>query len=466
MKQENFRRMSEWDISKRNAALNLMKIFLVVIQTALFLAVWFKFYQETMLHPYYYWGNWVMGGVYLVLYTLFSKLYGGFQVNTSRASELLYSLSIGSFFVEFVIFCVICLLSYRLVNPTALIVQWGFGFLISAAWSRMAVLLNDALFPPKRTYIIYDNENAYEAMSAIKKLSWQFEVVGSMSISGGLDDIFDTLQTCDAVFLCGLHSSVRNTILKFCIENSIQAYIRPKIGDILVSSATRLHLMNMPVLHCRRNSSSYWYRLTKRIIDVVISGIALIILSPVMLLTALSIRLYDGGPAFYKQVRLTENGKTFRILKFRSMRVDAEKDGVARLASEHDDRITPVGHFIRKCRLDELPQLINILRGEMSIVGPRPERPEIAAQYEEEMPEFRLRLQVKAGLTGYAQVYGKYNTQPYDKLEMDLMYIANQSIVQDLKLMFATVKILFMAESTEGVAEGSTTAAGKKNASV
>ena len=152
----------------------------------------------------------------------------------------------------------------------------------------------------------------------------------------------------------------------------------------------------------------------------------------------------------------------FYILKFRSMRVDAEKDGVARLSTgENDDRITRVGRFIRKCRLDELPQLINILKGEMSIVGPRPERPEIAAQYEAEMPEFRLRLQAKAGLTGYAQVYGKYNTDPYDKLEMDLMYIAKRSLVLDLALMFATVKVLFMAESTEGVTEGQTTAAGK-----
>lgn len=143
--------------------------------------------------------------------------------------------------------------------------------------------------------------------------------------------------------------------------------------------------------------------------------------------------------------------------------MDAEKDGVARLSTgDKDDRITPVGHFIRKCRLDELPQLINILRGDMSIVGPRPERPEIAAQYEEELPEFALRLQAKAGLTGYAQVYGKYNTTPYDKLQMDLMYIANPSLVEDIKIMFATVKILFESESTEGVEQGHTTATQKE----
>ena len=183
-----------------------------------------------------------------------------------------------------------------------------------------------------------------------------------------------------------------------------------------------------------------------------------------MAAVAIAIKLTDHGPIFYRQCRLTKDGKKFDVLKFRSMRVDAEKDGVARLSSgEHDDRITPVGHFIRKCRLDELPQLINILKGDMSLVGPRPERPEIAAQYEEELPEFDLRLQAKAGLTGYAQVYGKYNTTPYDKLQMDLMYISNPSIIEDIKIMFATVKILFMPESTEGVSEGQTTAmSGKK----
>ena len=156
---------------------------------------------------------------------------------------------------------------------------------------------------------------------------------------------------------------------------------------------------------------------------------------------------------------MIKDRKEFYVLKFRSMRVDAEKDGVARLSTgDNDDRITPVGKVIRKFRLDELPQLINILEGSMSIVGPRPERPEIAEQYEKELPEFALRLQAKAGLTGYAQVYGKYNTEPYDKLMMDLMYISNPSFTEDLKIMFATIKVLFEPESTDGVDEGKTTA--------
>ena len=217
-------------------------------------------------------------------------------------------------------------------------------------------------------------------------------------------------------------------------------------------------MMNVPVYRCKRGETDLIYIAIKRLLDIVLSLIAIIISSPFMLITAAAIKLYDGGKVFYKQTRLTKDGKEFEVIKFRSMIQDAEKDGVARLAKDGDDRITPVGKIIRMLRLDEIPQLFNILKGDMSFVGPRPERPEIAKQYEKVMPEFALRLQVKAGLTGYAQVYGKYNTPPYDKVQMDLMYVANQSIIEDLKLMLMTFKILFIPSSTEGVSADQTTA--------
>ena len=199
-------------------------------------------------------------------------------------------------------------------------------------------------------------------------------------------------------------------------------------------------------------------RFLKRTIDVICSLILLIVASPFMLITAIAIKLYDGGPVLYKQIRCTEGGREFYIMKFRSMRTDAEKDGVARLAKKNDDRITPIGRFIRKVRIDELPQLINILRGDMSFIGPRPERPEIIAQYVEIMPEFAYRMKVKAGLAGYAQVYGKYNTTPYDKLKLDLTYIENYSLWLDIKLMLLTLKILLWPDSTEGVESEQVTA--------
>ena len=167
----------------------------------------------------------------------------------------------------------------------------------------------------------------------------------------------------------------------------------------------------------------------------------------VMAAFAAAIKIDDRGKIFYKQKRLTMNAKEFYVYKFRSMIPDAEKDGIPRLASNSDSRITRVGKFLRKCRLDEIPQLINILRGDMSVVGPRPERPELTEKYEKEMPEFRFRLKVKAGLTGYAQVTGVYDTTPYDKLKMDLMYIERYSMVMDLRLILMTLKtIIFPGE--------------------
>ncbi len=192
-----------------------------------------------------------------------------------------------------------------------------------------------------------------------------------------------------------------------------------------------MHLFDTPLYMTREYALTFRQRFWKRVIDVVCSLLLLIITSPFFLITAIVIKAYDHGPVFYKQVRCTQGGREFRIIKFRSMKVDAEKDGVARLASQNDDRITPVGH---------------------------PERPEIIRQYVKEMPEFVFRMKVKAGLAGYAQVYGKYNTTPYDKLKLDLTYIQNYSVWMDIKLMLLTLKILLTPESTEGVSDGQVTA--------
>ena len=204
------------------------------------------------------------------------------------------------------------------------------------------------------------------------------------------------------------------------------------------------------------------YKFFKRSADVVVSFLGLVILSPILAITALLIKIDSKGPVIFKQKRIGKNGKVFDIYNFRSMCVGAENKGSGVYSGKGDARVTKVGRIIRATSIDELPQLFNILSGDMSFVGPRPERPEIAQQYEKDMPEFALRLQVKAGLTGYAQVYGKYNTPPYDKVQMDLMYVANQSILEDLRLMLLTFKIMFMPSSTEGVDENQTTAKREK----
>ena len=395
----------------------------------------------------------LIGVVFFVLYMTYGRIYESFLLSLVRITELVYSQALALLMSDGLLYVVLCLMERRLVAVLPVLGLFAVQLVLSVLWSVCAHKWYFSVFPAKRTAVIHDRGRDVGELIHTYGLSKKFDVRRTVPVEECLRGNFAVLDGMQTVFLCGISSHNRNLILKQCMERGIAVYVLPKLGDIIMSGAKQMHLFHLPFLRVSRYDPAPEYLFFKRLFDIVVSACALIVLSPVMLVVAAAIRR-DGGPAFYRQCRLTRDGKRFDVLKFRSMRVDAEKDGVARLASEHDDRITPVGHFIRKCRIDELPQLINILKGDMTIVGPRPERPEIAEQYEKELPEFSLRLQAKAGLTGYAQVYGKYNTTPYDKLQMDLMYIANPSFWEDLKIIFATIKILFLPESTEGVAAG------------
>ena len=438
-----------------NSSMLLINVVMVMIP---FTVCWYRYYCNVMGFPFYRRGNWAVVGLFVVLYIAFGKLYDGFKIPLLRISEMVYSQSVAALVSDGIMYIVIFLLMRRLPNPLPLVAVFAVQTAMSAAWSMFAHRWYFELFPPKRTAIVYDTRQGMERLVDEYGLEKRFDVVKILSVQECIDNL-DELYGMEAVFLSGIHSRERNVILKHCIFNDISVYVIPRIGDVIMSGAKKIHMFHLPMLNVGRYNPSFFYLFVKRLMDILLAGIALIIASPIMLVTAIIIKLTDGGPVFYSQQRMTKDGKLFNIHKFRSMRVDAEKDGVARLSTgDSDNRITPVGRIIRKVRIDELPQLLDILSGNLTIVGPRPERPEIAAQYQEKMPEFALRLQAKAGLTGYAQVYGKYSTTPYDKLQMDLMYIANPSIIQDVQIIFATVKILFMPESTEGVKEGQTTA--------
>jgi exopolysaccharide biosynthesis polyprenyl glycosylphosphotransferase len=331
--------------------------------------------------------------------------------------------------------------------------------IISFLWAYTTNWLYMRIFKPRRLLLVSGKYPVDDITHKFNSRKDKYHIVRSMNISEGIEKIYEEcLGDYDGVIIWDVPSEYRNGLVKYCYGRNIRIYVMPKITDVLLKGSTQLHLFDTPVLLLREYAIKIEQRAIKRLIDIVLSLLLIVLSSPVMLITAIIIKLYDGGPVLYKQVRCTQNRREFKIMKFRSMRVDAEKDGVARLASKNDSRITPIGKFIRACRIDELPQLFNILVGDMAFIGPRPERPEIIAQYLEEMPEFAFRMKVKAGLAGYAQVYGKYNTTPYDKLKLDLTYIENYSVWLDIKLMLLTVKILFTPDSTEGVDENQITA--------
>lgn len=448
---------------KHDLILRIIKIMDAVLMTVPFALCWYLYYAKHIASPFYAKGDYLVVALFFVLFVIFGRVYDAFLMSMQRISEIVYAQFLAAAVSDFIMYIVIWLLSKHLPNILPGVAALIGQVVLAAVWAYNAHHAYFKIFPPQATAVIYDTRHGMEKLIGKYGLDTKYKVV----LTATADECIANLAMLDGVntvFMSGIHSHDRNVILKYCVENNIGIFVIPRIGDTIMSGAYPMHMFHLPMLKVGRYHPQPEYLFIKRLLDIVISAVALVVLSPIFLVTAIAIKVTDHGPVFYKQIRLTKDGKEFGILKFRSMRVDAEKDGVARLSSgDHDDRITPVGKVIRACRIDELPQLLNILKGELSIVGPRPERPEIAAQYCEEMPEFSLRLQAKAGLTGYAQIYGKYNTTPYDKLVMDLMYIAHPSIVEDLKIMFATVKILFMPESTEGVSEGQTTAMSGKN---
>lgn len=434
----------------------LLKACLVCINTGIFAVCWYGYYREYLYLDFAGHGNEMVLGLFLMLDATFAGLYGGFALTTSRSAELAYSHAIALAMTGFVMYIVTWLLvRSRVPNPVPLLLSLAGGCVASSLWSSAAVRLTDRLVPPKRTLILYDHPKAFDsALGIVKKYGNRFRVIGTLAAED-IDEaaVEISRQKAEAVLLCGLNSSLRNDLTKYCIEHDVYAYIRPNIGDFLVSRATVFHMNNLPVFLCRRACPSAFYLLAKRLFDILLSSVGLLLTSPILLAAAVAIKAYDGGPVMFTQERMTLGRKVFRIHKLRSMKVDADKGGKGIVTLQNDDRITPIGKIIRMCRIDELLQLYDILVGNMTIVGPRPERLETIELYEKEMPEFALRLQVKAGLTGYAQVYGKANTSPYDKLQMDLMYIGQQGIVTDFKIILATIKILFVPESTEGFAQ-------------
>ncbi len=451
---------------KHEIGLRFIKLINLLCMVAAFGVAWFMYYQYMIRSPFYFWGDVAIVVIFAVLYFYFCKTYDAFVISHYRIFDIIASQSLALLFSNGIMYAITVLLCKHFPNPFPLLLCFVDQVSISIIWSCIAHWTYFKWFPALKTIIVYDRRRGMQDLIEEYGLAKKFDVKKTASVEECLNDL-SMIDDMEVVFLSGIHSHDRNFILKYCLYEKKQVYVIPRIGDVIMSSAMQVHLFHLPMMRVQRYRPRPGYLFLKRVFDIVASLIGLIVLSPVFLITAIAIKATDKGPVFYKQARLTKNGKRFMIHKFRSMRVDAEKDGVARLSSgDNDDRITPVGRFIRKCRIDELPQLIDILSGNLSVVGPRPERPEIAEEYMKEIPEFQLRLQAKAGLTGYAQVYGKYNTTPYDKLQMDLMYIAHPSFAEDIRICFATFKILFTSESTEGVAKGQTTAISNNTSSI
>ena len=387
----------------------------IILMTILFGFFWYKFFAGTMyVYKFYRRGNYAVIALYAMFLIFFYRMYGAMKIGQLRRIEVILSQYLSIFIANIFTYMIISLLAFRLIDVLPMVVMTLGDFLITTVWSFCAGHLYGRIFKSWKILLIYGERPATDLVYKVEERRDKYAISDAINVSEGLEAIAEKAKNFEAVIIGDINARDRNDVLKYCYGNGIRAYVIPKISDIIMMGSDRIHIFDTPFLLEKGYSLSFDQRFWKRALDLVLAV-----------------------PVFIE---------------------NAESDGIAKLAQKDDCRITRIGKFIRATRIDELPQLYNIIVGDMSFVGPRPERPEIIRQYMEDMPEFKFRMRVKAGLTGFAQIYGKYNTIPYDKLKLDLFYIENYSVWIDIKLILMTVKILLKRESTEGVSEKQVTA--------
>ena len=433
-------------IKFRKSIMLVCKLFMLFAVVCAFIGCWQNYYEEAV---YEYRGNYLVVFAYAVIFFLFAHLYSGFKIGTMRVHEAIYSMFLSLVMANFIMYMVLCLIARQLLPPAPMASTTVLQTVLVAGGVIASNSIYFSLYRVRHILAVFGTEMAdWDIIQKMANIKERYVIDRGISISQGLEAVKAAIDKYEAVLIGDLEKSAKNEVLRYTYATRKRIYLLPSVNDIILNNCYQSHIFDTPVLVCRNGGLTTEQQIIKRAMDIVLSLLILVVTSPIMLLTAIGIKLCDGGPVFYKQNRVTQNGRIFNIYKFRSMAVDAEKDGAAR-AVQGDRRITKIGRILRPLRIDELPQLFNVLKGDMSLVGPRPERTENVHEYGKLCPEFNLRHRVKAGITGYAQIYGKYNTSPLDKLNMDLIYIEQYSVLLDLKLLIMTLKIPFMRESSE-----------------
>lgn len=422
----------------------------IIILTVIYYFIFRNGYDGQLFPEYARYGKYVLCGIYALLVMVLFFAMDGYKFGYLRNGDVLVSQLIALFIANFITYWQLCLIANGVISPAPMLMLMLTGVVVAFVCTLTYSAVYHRLYVPKDMVMILGRDEAVTLKFKMETRPDKYRIVKLISVDEGMESICQQIIKYDAVIINDVPAQIRNDILKFCYRNKIRTYLTPKVTDIVVRGAESINLFDTPLLLVKGTGLTSVQCFIKRIMDLVICLVAMIPAAPIMLLVALAIKLEDGGPVFYKQARMSLDGKVFDILKFRSMIVDAEKDGRSIPATGHDPRITKVGRFTRATRIDELPQILNIIKGDMSIVGPRPERVEHMIKYGQEVPEFDFRTKVKGGLTGYAQIYGKYNTSPYDKLRLDMMYIENYSLMLDIKLILLTLRIMLSKESTEG----------------
>ena len=427
----------------------LLEVSLALVPALLFFYTYIHHYPSAT-----FWGrgNLLFFVVYFAILVLFMTIYGSFSIRKYRTRELVFAFGLSCFFTDVITYFIMCMIAQTILSPKFVILTLLAQCLIETGLFIFARIMADRLEPAAPALLIIPEKDAEDGVrDKFDRRRTRYYIDRVVSADTPWDELCAIMHSYGTVVLLPMEKELRRRIMDDCFWHGVEILLKPDMQDIMVNCADTVIMSDVPLYAVHTGNHDRGYLTAKRGLDIVASVCGLLICSPIFLAAAVAIKIQDGGPVFYRQKRLTLGGKPFYLTKFRSMVVNAESATGAVLAGKSDSRITKVGAFLRATRIDELPQLLNILNGDMTLVGPRPERPEFYEKYCAEYPEFAYRLRAKAGLTGYAQLYGKYNTTFADKALLDMYYIQKASFLWDLQLIFYTLKIIFVKESTEGV---------------
>lgn len=385
---------------------------------------------------------------FLILCYIMLRLYGNFSIGEKRTRELVISVALGAAFTNLFTYGQLCIMEKKIEPFYPLALIFAVQVLSIIIIAKGANKLYSALNPPLKMIVICSGRADFSELSnKLKQYKHRYSLVKSAAFSSGRWK--QDIDTADGALIADIDSNSKRAVMEYCYKKEKKVLFEPDFSDIIINSSTHELLDDTSLFVNSPLGLTFEQRLAKRIFDLIFSAILIVVLSPAMLIVAFAVKLSDGGRIFYRQQRSTIGGKFFYVIKFRTMVENAEDKTGAVLAQINDSRITKTGRILRKLRLDELPQLFNVLGGSMSIVGPRPEREELAKDICTELPEFEYRLRVKAGLTGLAQISGKYSTAPKEKLFLDILYIERYSLKLDLKIILQTLLVIFAPEKAE-----------------
>ena len=388
---------------------------------------------------------------FVIVGLLLLTVYGSFDVGRRKSKPIIYSLSLAVICTDIITYLQVMIMrantnihEFKLRGIELLFVTMVIQIIIIIVFTYAGNALFFLIHEPEKCCVITSSQESLDVIAyAMGRFKKQYKISSVLDYRS--DDIEANIKKADTVFMYDVPSERRIFIMRLCYKYKVNVYFNPYLEDIMEVNATHYVLDDVYLFNKNIKTLTMEQRIAKRLLDIVLSLILGVLSSPFWIIGALAVKLYDGGPILFKQERATIHGKRFYVYKLRTMKENVENYS----AKKDDDRITTPGKFLRRTRIDELPQLLNVLKGDMTFVGPRPEMLKNVRSYTKELPEFKYRLRVKAGLTGYAQIAGKYNTTPRDKLIMDMMYIEQFSILRDIQLILQTAVVLLRSDSTE-----------------